>query len=64
MEKKILENENHRFSKENEEMKNKIKEMNKKIKDLENKIHKGEKFFFTDIDKDKNNNKIETEFKE
>ena len=64
MEKKILENENHRFSKENEEMKNKIKEMNKKIKDLENKIHKGEKFFFTDIDKDKNNNKIENEFKE
>ena len=69
MEKKILENENHRFSKENEEMKNKIREMNKKMKDLEDKLKKGEKIFFTDLNKEnnkqnknKNKNKEENEF--
>ena len=51
-------------SEEIAELKNNLDITNKKIKDLENKIHKGEKFFFTDIDKDKNNNKIENEFKE
>ena len=49
---KNLENKNKTLIKENDEMKNKIKEMNKKINELENKIKKGEKIFFTDIEKD------------
>lgn len=66
---KNLENKNKTLIKENDEMKNKIKEMNKKINELENKIKKGEKIFFTDIEKDikksnkqnkkEKNNKIE-----
>ena len=66
---KNLENKNKILIKENDEMKNKIKEMNKKINELENKIKKGEKIFFTDIEKDikksnkqnkkEKNNKIE-----
>ena len=66
---KNLENKNKTLIKENDEMKNKIKEMNKKINELENKIKKGEKIFFTDIEKDikksnkqnkkENNNNIE-----
>ena len=66
---KNLENKNKTLIKENDQMKNKIKEMNKKINELENKIKKGEKIFFTDIEKDikksnkqnkkEKNNKIE-----
>ena len=70
---KNLENKNKTLIKENDEMKNKIKEMNKKINELENKIKKGEKIFFTDIEKDikksnkqnkkeKNNNIEENDF--
>ena len=70
---KNLENKNKTLIKENDEMKNKIKEMNKKINELENKIKKGEKSFFTDIEKDikksnkqnkkeKNNNIEENDF--
>ena len=70
---KNLENKNKTLIKENDEMKNKIKEMNKKINELENKIKKGEKIFFTDIEKDikksnkqnkkeKNNNIKENDF--
>ena len=70
---KNLENKNRTLIKENDEMKNKIKEMNKKINELENKIKKGEKIFFTDIEKDikksnkqnkkeKNNNIEENDF--
>ncbi len=50
-------------------MKNKIREMNKKMKDLEDKLKKGEKIFFTDLNKEnnkqnknKNKNKEENEF--
>ena len=70
---KNLENKNKTLIKENDEMKNKIKEMNKKINELENKIKKGEKIFFTDIEKnikksnkqnkkEKNNNIEENDF--
>ena len=70
---KKLKNKNKTLIKENDEMKNKIKEMNKKINELENKIKKGEKIFFTDIEKDikksnkqnkkeKNNNIEENDF--
>ena len=70
---KNLDNKNKTLIKENDEMKNKIKEMNKKINELENKIKKGEKIFFTDIEKDikksnkqnkkeKNNNIEENDF--
>ena len=70
---KNLENKNKTLIKENDEMKNKIKEKNKKINELENKIKKGEKIFFTDIEKDikksnkqnkkeKNNNIEENDF--
>ena len=70
---KNLENKNKTLIKENDEMKNKIKEMIKKINELENKIKKGEKIFFTDIEKDikksnkqnkkeKNNNIEENDF--
>ena len=70
---KNVENKNKTLIKENDEMKNKIKEMNKKINELENKIKKGEKIFFTDIEKDikksnkqnkkeKNNNIEENDF--
>jgi hypothetical protein len=68
-EKVVLEINNNRLIKENEEMKNKIKEMNKKMKDLEDKLKKGEKIFFTDLNKEnnkknknKNKNKEENEF--
>ena len=66
-EKVVLEINNNRLIKENEEMKNKIKEMNKKINELENRIKKGEKIFFTDLNKEnnkqnKNKNKEENEF--
>ena len=70
---KNLENKNKTLIKENDEMKNKIKEMNKKINELEKKKKKGEKIFFTDIEKDikksnkqnkkeKNNNIEENDF--
>ena len=68
-EKTNLENKNKQIMEENEEMKSKIKEMNKKIIELENKIKKGDKIFFTDIEKEikksnlnnkkENNDKIE-----
>ena len=68
-EKVVLEINNNRLIKENEEMKNKIREMNKKMKDLEDKLKKGEKIFFTDLNKEnnkqnknKNKNKEENEF--
>ena len=68
-EKVVLEINNNRLKKENEEMKNKIREMNKKMKDLEDKLKKGEKIFFTDLNKEnnkqnknKNKNKEENEF--
>ena len=68
-EKAVLEINNNRLIKENEEMKNKIREMNKKMKDLEDKLKKGEKIFFTDLNKEnnkqnknKNKNKEENEF--
>ena len=51
-EKTNLENKNKQIMEENEEMKSKIKEMNKKIIELENKIKKGDKIFFTDIEKE------------
>ena len=51
-EKTNLENKNKQIMEENEEMKNKIKEMNKKIIEFENKIKKGDKIFFTDIEKE------------
>ena len=63
IEKKVIESQSYKYGKENEEMKNKIKEMNKKIKDLENKIQKGEKVFFTDLDKNKINDKKNNEKK-
>ena len=63
IEKKVIESQSYKCIKENEEMKNKIKEMNKKIKDLENKIQKGEKVFFTDLDKNKINDKKNNEKK-
>ena len=53
-EKVVLEINNNRLIKENEEMKNKIREMNKKMKDLEDKLKKGEKIFFTDLNKENN----------
>ena len=66
-EKVVLEINNNRLIKENEEIKNKIREMNKKMKDLEDKLKKGEKIFFTDLNKEnnkqnKNKNKEENEF--
>lgn len=66
-EKVVLEINNNRLIKENEEMKNKIREMNKKMKDLEDKLKKGEKIFFTDLNKEnnkqnKNKNKEDNEF--
>jgi hypothetical protein len=66
-EKVVLEINNNKLIKENEEMKNKIREMNKKMKDLEDKLKKGEKIFFTDLNKEnnkqnKNKNKEENEF--
>ena len=51
-EKGILEFKYNKLIKENEEMKNKIKKMN----ELENRIKKGEKIFFTDIEKDNTKN--------
>ena len=64
-EKGVLEIKNNKLTKENEEMKNKIKEMNKKINELENRIKKGEKIFFTDLEKINNNtNKKEKNKKE
>ena len=51
-EKTNLENKNKQIMEENEEMKSKIKEMNKKIIELENKIKKGDKIYFTDIEKE------------
>lgn len=55
-EKGILNIKNKQLERENGEMKDKIKDLNKKINELENRIKKGEKIFFTDIDKVKINN--------